>query len=76
LSPSAVDDAAVIVTEAPRAKLVPLMVPSDPEINPDPMVVVETSKPFSFVVRRAFATFVNQAELENVASVVDAFAND
>ena len=48
-----VEDAAVTVIELPRAKSVPLMVPRDPEMRPEPMVVVDTTRPFSSVARSA-----------------------
>ena len=42
---SKVEDAAVMVILDPRAKSVPLIVPSEPEINPEPMVVVDVRGP-------------------------------
>lgn len=54
MSERSVEDAALIVIELPRAKLVPLIVPREPEINPEPMVVVETTRPFSLVASKAF----------------------
>ena len=53
MSARRVEEAAVTVIELPRAKLVPLIVPSDPLIKPDPIVVVETTRPFSSVARSA-----------------------
>ena len=41
-----VEDAAVTVTLDPRAKSVPLIVPNEPLIKPEPIVVVEVRRPF------------------------------
>jgi len=41
-----VDDAAETVMDEPRAKFVPLIVPNEPLIKPEPIVVVETRSPF------------------------------
>ena len=48
--------------ELPRAKLVPLIVPNDPEMSPEPIVVVATTRPLSFVESRAFVTFVSHVD--------------
>lgn len=46
VSESNVLDAALIVIELPRAKFVPLIVPREPEMRPDPIVVVDVRRPF------------------------------
>ena len=48
-----VEEAAVTVIESPLAKVVPLMVPSVPEMYPAPTVVVPTICPEELVERRA-----------------------
>lgn len=53
VSERSVDDAAVTVIVEPLAKFVPLIVPSDPEMSPEPIVVVEITRPFSSVERSA-----------------------
>ena len=51
------EEAAVIVIESPLLKLVLLMVPSEPVMNPAPTEVVETTDPSALVERSAFARF-------------------
>ena len=70
VSLKSVDDAAEIVIELPRAKLVPLMVPSEPLINPEPIDVVETTRPFSFVASSALERPVSHVEPLFVNAVV------
>ena len=53
MSASSVEEAAVTVMDEPRAKSVPLIVPKEPLIKPEPMVVVDTTRPFSSVARSA-----------------------
>ena len=72
LSDKSVLEAAEIVIEPPLLKFVPLIVPRDPEINPEPIVVVETTSPFSFVARSALVTPVNHVDPVLVNAVVDA----
>ena len=48
-----VEEAAVTVIESPLAKVVPLMVPSVPEMYPAPTVVVPTICPAELVERSA-----------------------
>ena len=70
-----VEDAAVTVTLEPRAKSVPLMVPSEPEISPEPIVVVDTSFPFSSVESRAEARkekYCDPVDVAFTASVEEA----
>lgn len=67
-----VDDAAVTVMLLPRAKFVPLMVPRDPEIRPEPMVVVDTTRPLESVAKRADVKEVNHVDPELVNCVVEA----
>ena len=65
-----VEDAAVTVIEAPRLKSVPLMVPREPEMSPEPIVVVDTTRPFESVARRALVSDVSQVEPVFVNCVV------
>jgi len=77
MSASAVDDAAVTVIEAPRLKSVPLIVPSDPEMSPEPIVVVDTSFPFSSVESRAEARkekYCDPVDVAFTASVEEAMS--
>ena len=67
---SNVEDAAVIVTESPRAKFVPLIVPKEPLMSPEPIVVVETTRPFESVERSADVSEVSQVEPVLVNCVV------
>ena len=75
LSASAVEEAAVTVIEFPLAKFVPLIVPRDPEISPEPIVVVDTSFPFSSVESRAEARkekYCDPVDVAFTASVEEA----
>ena len=57
---SKVEEAAVTVIESPLPKFVPLIVPSEPLIKPEPIVVVETTRPLLSVERSADVSEVSQ----------------
>jgi hypothetical protein len=63
------DDAAVIVMEEPRLKVVPLIVPKEPETSVEATDVVAYTEPSAFVARSAEGVFVT-AKLVAVAFVV------
>ena len=67
---SNVEEAAVTVIEEPRLKSVPLIVPKEPLMSPEPIVVVETTRPFESVERSADVSEVSQVEPVLVNCVV------